>query len=136
MTQVGLAGERWLRNFERRVVGGRFILQQSEDFFFDGELARVGELEAIAGEDLDSVIGPGIVRCRDDHAGRHGPRTREISHAGRGDHTSAVNIHAYGRQAFGDAVRNPGTRFTRVLTDDDLSLRAGPNEIMAEGTAD
>src|ERR1700686_927631 len=39
MGQVSLAGQGWVRNFERSVIGGCRILQESENFFFDGKFA-------------------------------------------------------------------------------------------------
>src|ERR1700740_3662370 len=56
MAQVRLAGQGWFRNFERSVIGGGRILQESENFFFDGKFARVGQLETIARKNFDPVV--------------------------------------------------------------------------------
>ena len=123
VTQLGLAGERWLGNLERGVVGGGRILQQRENFFFDGEFALVGQLEAVAGEYFDAVVGPGIVGRGNYHARGQGPRTRKVRHAGSGDHAGAVHVDANGGQAFGDAVGDPCAGFAGVLADDGLGPR-------------
>src|SRR5437879_13633117 len=47
VTKSGLAGERGARDFQRGVVGGCGILEEREDFFFDGEFAGVTELESV-----------------------------------------------------------------------------------------
>jgi hypothetical protein len=70
MPQISFARERWFRNLERSVVSGRGILQEGEDFFFDGEFAFVGKFETVAGEDLDAIICPGIVRRGNHDSGR------------------------------------------------------------------
>ena len=136
VAEFGFAGKRGFGNLERSVVGGGRILQQRENFFFDGEFARVGELETVAGENFDAVIGPGIVRRGNDDARGHAARAREVGHAGSGDHAGAVDVDADGGQAFGDAVGDPAAGFARVLADDGLRFEGRAHQVMAEGAAD
>ena len=124
MAQVGFAGKRWLGNLERGVVGGSRILQQRENFFFDGEFALVGEFEAVAGENFDAVIGPGIVRRGNHHAGGQRSRAREVGDAGSGDDAGTVDVDANGGETFGDAVGDPRAGFARVLANHGLGACA------------
>ena len=69
------------RKLEGRIHVGFGVLQQGKNFLFDGDLMRVRQLVAVAGEDLDAIVGPGIVRRRDHHAGRVLARARQVGDA-------------------------------------------------------
>ena len=43
------------------VVGGKRVLEEREDFFLDGEFPGITKFESVTGENLDAVVGPGIV---------------------------------------------------------------------------
>ena len=96
--------------------------KERENFFFDGEFARVSEFETVTGKNFDAVVGPGIVRRGNDDAGGQCAGAGEVGHAGSGDHAGAVDIDADGGETFGDAVGDPGTGFARVLADYGLRL--------------
>jgi len=40
---------------------GLGVLQQSKDFLFDGNLMCVRQFVAVAGENLDAIVSPGIM---------------------------------------------------------------------------
>ena len=84
---------------------------------------RVRQLVSIAGENFDAIVGPGIVRGRNHNAGGMFPGTREVGHPGRRNHARAMDFTAAGNQSQHHAVRNPGARFPRVLSDHNAGVR-------------
>jgi hypothetical protein len=136
LAKFSFAGQGRLGNFESGFVAGRRILELGEDFFFDGEFAGVGELEAVAGKNFDAVVGPGIVRGGDDDAGGHAAGARQKGDSGSGDDAGAVHVDADGGETLGDAVGDPAAGFASVLADDGLGAPHGAHQVVAEGAAD
>ncbi len=112
------------------------ILQQGKDFLLDGDLMRVRQFVTVAGKNLDAIVGPGIVRRRDNHPGRILARTRQVSHPGSRDHAGAVDFNSTGSQTVRDPVGDPRARFTRILTDHRSRRRAAVFQIMAQRASD
>ena len=115
---------------------GDRILEERENFLFDGEFAGVSELESVAGKNFDAVVGPGIVRGGDDDSGGHSAGTRQVGDAGSGDDAGAVNVDADSGQTFGDAIGDPAAGFAGVLADDGFRSGRCADEIVAEGASD
>ena len=78
-----------------------------KDLVFDGEFDRVGQLEAVAAEELDAVVLPGIVRGGDDDAGLEAVLTREEGDGGSGHNTRALDCCACLAQAGGEGGGDP-----------------------------
>src|SRR5580765_6611148 len=118
VTEFDLPGERRARYLQRCVIWRGGILEQGQDLFFNREFAGITELESVAGKNFDAVVGPGIVGGRDDYAGSHSARTREVGDSGSSDDAGAVDVDAHSGQAFRDAIGDPAAGFTGVLPDD------------------
>ncbi len=65
----------------------------------DAVLQLVGELVAAAREELDAVVGHGVVAGGEHHAEVGTQRTGEIRHRRGGQHTDAQDVHARAREA-------------------------------------
>ncbi len=65
----------------------------------DAVLQLVGELVAAAREELDAVVGHGVVAGGEHHAEVGAQRTGEIRHRRGGQHTDAQDVHARAREA-------------------------------------
>src|SRR5690349_6844610 len=98
------------------------ILQQRENFLFDGQLMGIRELESVAGKNFDSVICPRIMRGGNYDAGIEAARASQIGYARRGYDAGAVRLDSGGSQPQSDAICDPTAGITRVLTNDDSSL--------------
>ena len=115
LAQTFLSGKaRNLRPGIRRRHG--FRLQQRENLFFNRQFARVRQFVAVAGENLDPVIGPGIVRSRNHHPSIEPLRPRQKRHARRGNHACASRFHAHRRQPSQKSVGNPAAGDACVLS--------------------
>ena len=95
----GLGGE------PMAAVGFRF--EVAEDLVFDGEFGGVGEFVAVGAEELDAVVGPGIVRGGDDNAGTAVVSAREEGDRGGGDDAGALDHGATGGKAGGEGGVDP-----------------------------
>ena len=89
-----------------------------EDLRFDLVFDFVGELEAVGAEDLDAVVGPGIVRGRDHDAGGEAVGAGEVGDAGRGDDAGAGDLRACAVQTTGEGAADPVAGFAGVLPDE------------------
>ncbi len=65
----------------------------------DAVLQLVGELVAAAGEELDAVVGHGVVAGGEHHAEVRAERAGEVGDRGRRQHTDAQHVHAGAGQA-------------------------------------
>ena len=74
------------------------------------ELDRVGQLAALAGEDLDAVVAPRIVRRRDDDAGVGVRERHEPGDGGRGDDAGEARRAAGGREAAREGAHDAAAR--------------------------
>ena len=115
---------------------GLGVLQQGKNFLLDGDLVRVRQFVAVAGKNLDAIVGPGIVRRRDDHARSVLARARQIGHSWRGDHAGAVDFDSAGGQPVRHPVGNPRAGFPRVLPDHYARRSTRTLQIMAQRAAD
>jgi len=95
------------------------ILQQREYFLLNCQFVRIRQLESIAGEDFDSVIGPGIVRSGKHDSGVEFPRARKVRDSGRGDNACAMYFHTERGQSGCNAIGDPAAGLARVLADHD-----------------
>src|SRR5579864_3225831 len=59
-------------------------------------------------------------------------RTREVGHPRSRNYTRAMNFTASGNQPQQHAVRNPGTRFSRVLPDHNAGMRVTANQVVTQ----
>src|SRR5215472_2714612 len=100
------------------MAAGLRPLQQCEDLLFDCQFAGVWQLKSLSGEDLDSIVSPGIVRSRDDHTCVKFTRTSQIGNARSSYDSGAMYLDVARRQAEGNPVRDPAARFARILADD------------------
>ena len=112
--------------------GNCIRIEQRENFLFDCQLARIRQLVAIAGENLDAVIGPGIVRCRNHHPRVEALRSRQESDAWCRDHARAAGFYTHRLQALQKPVGDPRAGDTCVLSNHDARFRIDANEIMAK----
>ena len=90
----------------------RTIREYAEDIW-NVPLQLVGELVAAAGEELDAVVGHGVVAGGEHHAEVGAERAGEIRHRRRGQHADAQHVHARAGQARRPR-RPPGTPRTRA----------------------
>src|SRR5438105_2398429 len=97
---------------------------------------RVRKFVAIAGENLDPVIRPGIVRRRDYNARVKSLRTRKVGNTRSRDHTRAAHLDSHRLQSLPDPVCNPTAGLACVLSNDDPRLRIAANQIMSQGAPD
>ena len=115
----------------RQQLGGRRLHQR-----LDLALGLVGELVAVGIEQLDAVVGVGVVRGRDHHAevgaqraGEHGDRRRR--HRPQQEHVHADRGEARHQRQFDHVAGEP-----RVLADDDAVPVRAAGEQLAGGHAD
>ena len=100
--------------FDERLVRRNEGLVDALDVGFFG----VVQFRSACTEELQSVVGEGVVRCGDDRGGR----TRVLREKGDGGsrrHADEVDGDAFDTEALGDGVGQYGARFTRVVADDD-----------------
>ncbi len=77
----------------------------------------VGELVALGVEQLDAVVGEGIVRGGDHDAEIGSQRAREHGHGGRGHRPQQEDVHAHGGEARHQGRLDHVAREPRVLAD-------------------
>ena len=70
---------------QRNGIGRGHVGGMVQDFVFNGQFERIGELEAVAAEELDAVVVPGIVGGGDDDAGAEAVGAGEKGDGGGGD---------------------------------------------------
>jgi hypothetical protein len=96
LAEAFLSGQ--ARNFRSGIRRRKRVrLEQRENLFFNRQFARVRQFVAIAGENFDPVIGPGIVRSRNHDPGIEPLRARQEGDARRGNHARAAGCHAHRR---------------------------------------
>ena len=95
-----------------------------EDLIFHGHLDRIGQLEAVAAEELDAVVAPGIVGGGDDHAGLKSMCPGEEGDGRSGDNPRAYDARSCFAQAGSESGRDPGTGLAGVAPQNNLGLRA------------
>ncbi len=110
----------------------RIRIQQRENLFFNRQFARVRQLVAIAGKNLDPVIGPRIVRSRNHDPGIEPLRARQERDARCGDHASAARFHAHRRQPLQKTVGDPSTGDARVLSNHHPRLGLHAHQIVPQ----
>ncbi len=96
-----------------------------KNLVFHGQFHRVGQLEAVRAEELDAVVLPRIVRCRDHHARMETMRAREKRDRRRGDNARAFNLCAGFAQACGQRGRDPRAGLARVAAEKHFGFRCG-----------
>jgi hypothetical protein len=119
---------------------GRFVDARGvvKNFILHGLLNRIGQLEAVAAEELDAVVAPWIMRGRDDHAGLKSMCSCKEGDRRSGDDSCAFDAHSCFTQACGESSRDPGARLASVAPEHNLGLRVisfcyGVGERVAEG---
>ncbi len=107
-----------------------------EDDLFDGRFRLIGELEALAAEDLDAVVLEGVVGGGDDDA-RIGPHAvGEKGDPRRGDHADHDGVDAHGADPGDEGILQHVSGEAGVLADDDLGNMSLFLEEMRRGAAD
>ncbi len=89
------------------------LVQQALDGVFD----FVGQLVPARGEELDSVVGHGIVARRDHHAQVGVHLGGQVSHPGRGQNPNAHNVCARAREPGRDGGLEHLTAGARIAAD-------------------
>lgn len=69
------------------------------DFGFDFQLDFIGKFHAAFGKEFDAVVGIGVVRRGNHHAGGQAQCAGQISHTGRGQRPGLYHIHTRRRKA-------------------------------------
>ena len=126
--KVGMAGEGGFAKFDIAVVrtadaagasetGGRLGFHFAVDFGFDFQLDFIGKFHAAFGEEFDAVVGIGVVRRGNHHAGGQAQRTGQISHAGCGQRSGLYHIHTRRRKTCHQSGFQHITGNTRVFAD-------------------
>src|SRR6266513_1920201 len=103
---------------------------------FDRRLGAVGQLEAVAGEELDAVVGVRIVRRADDYAGREPQRAREVGDPWRRQRAAKQHIDSRGGEACLERGLDHVARDARVLADQHGRMRPLPRQHLARGIAE
>ncbi len=93
-----------------------------EDFVFHGQLDRVGELEAVAAEELDAVVLPWIVGGGDDDAGLETVGMGEEGDGWGGHDAGGFNAGAGGAKAGGEGGGDPGAGLAGIAAEDDFGI--------------
>jgi hypothetical protein len=118
-----------------RIAADR-LLEQALDLGFHG----VGQLEAVAREELDAVVRVGIVRGADYHARLQAQCARQVSHARRGQRAAQQHIDARGGESRLECRLDHVAGDARVLADQHAGpVRLGPlapREHLAGGVAE
>ena len=99
-------------------VGALRALPLLPEAGLDRVLDLVGQLRAAAGEELDPVVGGGVVGGGDHHAEVRARGLHEIGEARRGQHLGVEHVHARGGEAGADRGGEEVPRGTRVAGDD------------------
>ena len=90
------------------------------DHALDLGLLRVVELGAVGSEELDAVVGVGVVRGRDDRGEVEAEAADQHRGAGRGKHPAEQSVPAGGGDAGGQRGLEHLARLARVADDQDL----------------
>ena len=134
MAEFGFTGQAGSKS--ERSIHVRFrILQQGENFLLNRDFMRVRQFVPVAGEHLDAIVGPWIVRRRDNHAGGILAGARQVGNARRRYYPRAVNFNSAGGQPQRHPIGDPGAGFTRILPDHRASLSVASLQIMAQRAA-
>src|SRR5271156_763263 len=96
---------------------------------------RVGKFVSVAGKYFNPIVGPGIMRGRDDNAGGMLARSRQVGHARSRNYPRTVHFATAGSQSERHPVCDPGTRLSRVLSNHNAGSRSTPNEVMTKCAA-
>jgi hypothetical protein len=91
----------------------------------DPLLVGVGQLAAVAAEELDAVVLVGVVRGGDDGAQRRLRAPREHGHAGRRDHPRRLRPAAGRDDALDECRLEPDARLAGIAADQDAAAGAG-----------
>jgi len=103
--------------------------------FSIASFARIGQFITIAGENFDSVVGPGIVGSGNHDSGVEALRAGEEGDAGRCNHAGAARFDADGCEPLQEPIGNPATGGARVLTNDYPRIGVCAGEIVAQCAA-
>ena len=114
------------------IQAGSTIFNQAKNFLFDGQFNFVGELIAIAAEDLYPIIRPGIVGGRDHDASIEIQLANQVCDAWSGDNTSRRNFCRPGSKASSNRIRDPCTRFACILANHNARAALVAREMMPE----
>ena len=107
-----------------------------EHQLLDPQLGLVGQLEAVAGEELDAVVLVGVVAGADHHAGVGAHRLGEEGDARRRQRPGEHHVHAHGADAGGDGLLQHVAGEPGVLADDDaVPVRPGADHV-GQGAAE
>ena len=98
----------------------------------DGLLTVSRELGAASTEQLDPVVGEGIMRCRD-HRGRILPARGQPGEPGRRDDTGVDHLAALGREAGGEGGLQHRSGSARVPTHEKRTALQPPRRCPPEG---
>ena len=74
-------------------VGGAHRLHRRVDRRLDCALDRIGQLASVLGEELDAVVGVGIVGRTDDDPRRRAQRAGQVGDCGSGHRTDQNDVH-------------------------------------------
>ncbi len=133
--QGGIAGE----NAGHEAAFVVFVIDELvdvlEDFGFDFVFDLIGEFHAVAAEELDAVILPGIVGGRDDDSGGKAVGAGEIGYAGSGEHSGADEAASGIAQAARDGFCDPAAGFAGVLPEYDLGVGRTAHETRTAGAS-
>ena len=88
-------------------------------------LLLVAQLEAGAGEELDAVVGEGVVRGADDDAGVGAALEDQRGEPRRRDHAGDLHARAAAGEAGGERRLEHRAAQPRVAADDEQRVRAG-----------
>jgi hypothetical protein len=133
---AGLAVVDPLHPSERR-RRGQVLAQALVHQRLDRHLLLIGELVAVGSEQLDAVVGEGVVRGRDHHAQVGPQRAGHHRHARRGQRAELAHVHAHAGEAGDQGGLDHVAGQARVLADHHqvAALVAG-HEHLAGGHAD
>ena len=112
------------------------LAQAVLDVRLDLGLDRVGQLVAVAGEQLDSVVGEGVVRGRDHDPEIGAQAAGEDRDRRRWHRTGENHVHAHRDEAGGQRRLDEVAREPRVLADDDAMAVLATDEVVSRRHAD
>ena len=118
------------------IHGRKRVGEDALDFLFDGEFDFVGELVAVAAEDLDAVVAPGIVRGGDDDAGAEAVLAGQEGDGWRSEDAGGGDLGATGAKAGGECGGDPGAALAGVHTHDHADGLAGLRQLCGQRQAD
>ena len=95
------------------------------DVRLDLGLFLVAQLEAVPGEELDAVVGEGVVRGADDDAGVRAALVHQRGEPRRRDHAGDLHARAAAGQAGRERRLEHRAAEPRVAADDEQRVRAG-----------